>query len=95
MEHKMSKRKSTRWYSKSISSEQGLVIEERTGRSVAVAYDKADAPLLAAAPKMLAALKEIADRGPVKGYNSASALRLRLVATQSIARTTINEIENP
>jgi len=35
------------------------------------------------------ALEEIADRGPVAGYNSAGALKLRLVATQSIARAAL------
>jgi len=49
----------------------------------------ADAALLAAAPDLLAALQEIADRGPLAGYMSASALRLRLVLTQSIARKAI------
>jgi hypothetical protein len=38
---------------------------------------------------LLEALKEISQRGPVIGYGSADALRLRLVATQSIARAAI------
>jgi hypothetical protein len=45
--------------------------------------------------ELLAALKEIAERGPVDGYGSADALRLRLVATQSIARAAIAKAENP
>jgi hypothetical protein len=45
--------------------------------------------LILGAPELLAALEEIATRGPVPGYDSASALRLRLVATQSIARAAI------
>ena len=45
------------WYAaKSAGDSQGLVIEEDTGRSVAVAYDVKDTPLLAAAPELLAAL---------------------------------------
>jgi hypothetical protein len=36
---------------------QGLVIEEETGRNVAVSYDPADAPLIAAAPDLLAAVE--------------------------------------
>ena len=36
---------------------QGLIIEEQTGRTVAVSYDNKDAPLLAAAPEMLATLQ--------------------------------------
>lgn len=50
---------------------------------------EANARLIAAAPVLLAALQEIAERGPVEGYGSPSALRLRLVATQSIARNAI------
>lgn len=45
------------WYEASTGNEQGLIIEEGTGRNVAVAYDKADSPLIAAAPAMLAALE--------------------------------------
>ncbi len=43
--------------------------------------------------ELLQALKEIAERGPVAGYGSADALRLRLVATQSIARQAIANAE--
>lgn len=47
------------WYaSKSAGDHQGLVIEEGTGRTVAVAYDKEDTASLAAAPAMLELLKE-------------------------------------
>jgi hypothetical protein len=45
------------WYVANTGNHQGLVIEETTGRNVAVAYDKADAPMLAAAPDLLAALE--------------------------------------
>lgn len=45
--------------------------------------------------ELLAALKEIAERGPIDGYSSAGALRLRLVATQSIARAAIAKAEQP
>lgn len=48
------------WYEAKMGNDhQGLIVEEGTGRSVAVSYDKADAPLIAAAPEMLAALKEL------------------------------------
>jgi hypothetical protein len=53
------------WYAKNTSSDQGLIIDEATGRNVAVAYDKADAPLLAAAPEMLAVCKALAERSAV------------------------------
>jgi adenine-specific DNA methylase len=48
------------WYVANIGNDhQGLVIEEGTGRNVAVAYDKADATLLASAPEMLQALEAL------------------------------------
>lgn len=46
------------WYTAETGNHQGLVIEEETGRNVAVCYDKADAPLVAAAPALLHAAKE-------------------------------------
>lgn len=51
------------WYTAKTSGDQGLIIEEETGRNVAVVYDKKDAPLLAAAPELLQAVKEILDYG--------------------------------
>lgn len=49
----------------------------------------ADARLIAAAPALYVALEEISERGLVEGYGSPNALRLRLVATQSIARAAL------
>ena len=45
------------WYTAKTGGDQGLIIEEETGRNVAVVYDKKDAPLLAAAPDLLEACK--------------------------------------
>jgi hypothetical protein len=53
------------WYEAKTGNHQGLVVEETTGRDVAVAYDKADAALIAAAPELLAALETIANSGLV------------------------------
>ena len=50
------------WYPKKGSSGQGLVIDEDNGRTVAVAYDEKDAPLIAAAPELLAAIEDIVKR---------------------------------
>lgn len=45
------------WYAKkSAGNGQGLVVDEDTGRNVAVTYDENDAQLLAAAPKLLEAV---------------------------------------
>lgn len=41
------------WHEASMGNHQGLIIDAN-GRNVAVAYDKADAPLIAAAPELLA-----------------------------------------
>jgi len=49
------------WYATDGSGGQGLVIDEDTGRNVAVAYDSADAPLLAAAPELLRELEACAE----------------------------------
>lgn len=42
------------WYASKGSMGQGLIIEEETGRNVAVAYEEKDAALLAAGPALLA-----------------------------------------
>lgn len=47
------------WYSKSKEPGQGLIIHEETGKNIAVSYDKANAPLLAAAPELFVALKDV------------------------------------
>lgn len=52
--------KKKRWTAaQSFTFGQGIVTEESTGRTVAVAYDDKDTALLAAAPLMLEVLEEI------------------------------------
>lgn len=51
-----------KWYTASTGNHQGLIIEEESGRNIAVAYDKKDAPLIAAAPELLEALAQLLDR---------------------------------
>lgn len=46
------------WYVANTGTHQGLIVEETTGKNIAVSYDKKDAPILAAAPKMLKALHQ-------------------------------------
>lgn len=62
------------WYAKKAGNDsQGLVIDEATGRTVAVTYEAHDAALLAAAPDLLAVLSKIlaahksANNGAVMG----------------------------
>jgi len=45
-----------KWYTSNTAT-QGLIIEEETGRTIAVSYDKADAELIASAPDLLDALR--------------------------------------
>ncbi len=47
------------------------------------------ANLEARVAQLEAALAEIAERGPVIGYSSGNALRLRLIGSQSIARAAL------
>ena len=49
------------WYEGSTGTHQGLIIENGTGKNIAVTYDKADAPLIAAAPELLNTLKNYVD----------------------------------
>ena len=45
------------WYVENTRNYQAIIVDEKTGKSIAVIYDKMDAPLLAAAPDLLACLK--------------------------------------
>ena len=47
------------WHASRGSGGQGLVICDASGRTVAVAYAEADAPVLAASPKLFAALERL------------------------------------
>jgi hypothetical protein len=51
----------TTYYHKTTSGDQGSVIDEQTGRTVAIVYDAKDAPLLAAAPALRDALQRLSD----------------------------------
>lgn len=47
------------WYAtKAGNDHQGLVIDEDTGATIAVTYDAKNAPLIAAAPDLLAELEQ-------------------------------------
>lgn len=61
----MSKTLRQRWYATKTGNDahpQALIIDEETGRNVAVVYDNKDMFLLAAAPELLEALEAAAER---------------------------------
>lgn len=60
------------WYAGGTGNHQGLVIEESTGRNVAVMYDSSDAPLAAAAPAMLRLLRAIDESPEIRAILRAS-----------------------
>lgn len=60
------------WYHSKGSMGQRIIIEEGTGKSIAVAYDEIDAPLLAAAPNMLKLLEKIQ-----AGFDSGTDIKSR------------------
>lgn len=53
--------KNTEWYAASTGNHQGLVCDRADGRNVAVTYDSADAPLVAAAPRLRQALSDMCE----------------------------------
>ena len=48
-----------KWYVSSTGNHQGLIVDEATGKNIAVTYDKQHAPLVAAAPQLLTRLQEL------------------------------------
>lgn len=46
------------WYQSKTNSHQGLIVCETTGANIAVVYDKAHTPILAAAPALLEAARD-------------------------------------
>ena len=81
------------WYKASTGNHQGLIIEEKTGRNVAVSYDKEDADLIAAAPEMLEALRTCAEWSDSRD-GSQEADDEALSTIKRIARAIIAKVEN-
>ena len=50
-----------KWYAKDLNNvaDQAVIIDEGTGKNIAVAYDKKDMDLIAAAPELLEACKMV------------------------------------
>jgi hypothetical protein len=86
------------WYFKTAfnKADQGLIIEEQTGRTVAVSYDGKDAPLLAAAPEMLATLQAcleaMGDYYDAKDAAGDEGARLHDLITSTIYKATQSAI---
>lgn len=49
------------WYVTRTGTHQGLIVSEETGENIAVAYDKANAPVIAAAPELLSTCKKLVE----------------------------------
>ena len=80
------------WYAPKSSNHQGTIASEGDGRTVAVAYDKADAPLLAAAPLLLEALRaSLAEMQAFRAYWKSPKMGLQrgIPAAEEMARAAI------
>lgn len=49
----------TTWHEANTGNDQGLIIDDETGRNVAVSYEAKDAKLIAAAPELLKFAQDI------------------------------------
>ena len=71
------------WYSSETGcANQALIIDEATGRSVAVAYDAEDAPLLASAPTMLSVIDAALTEYTLHGSLTDTVRFLRAIVTE-------------
>ena len=79
------------WYVASTGNHHGLVVEEATGRNVAVTYNKADTPLVSAAPELLEALHDCLTQEGACAIVEGTAERLlrRLREIDRVARAAI------
>ena len=50
------------WTGQATSSDQGLIIDDETGKNIAVAYDTKHTNLIAAAPNLLYKIKALMER---------------------------------
>ena len=84
---------SKHWYEANTGNHQGLVVEEETGKNIAVTYDKQDAALCAAAPELLEALKaalvdyeDLVIDGEMEDWRSESIYRFKAVVAKAEGR---------
>lgn len=83
------------WYTIVHTSHvQDLIVEEGTGKSIAVAYDKDDAPLVAASPKLLKVCRELLEvQEGLKGKKTCKCDRLSKAF--KLARAAVQEVDYP
>jgi hypothetical protein len=62
------------WYVSTTGNHQGLIIDETTGANIAVSYDAKHAPLIAAAPDLLAVCQELVTQEEMGLHPAATAL---------------------
>ena len=80
------------WYAANMGNDsQGLIVDEKTGANIAIAYDRKHAPLLAAAPAMYEALQAMLDG--ILYARGASMPEDRWKALTTIARQAIAQAE--
>ena len=86
------------WYSRKGCGGQGLVIDEETGRTVAVAYDGQDAGLLGAAPRLLEVCRSLVtlweDRAEISPFLQ-DPLRPAVKTLVKEARAAVEEAKTP
>lgn len=82
------------WYEAKTGNHQGLIVDEATGENIAVSYEKENARLIAAAPRMYDALRLFVDWHDtlIKGNTKKISVQ-RMHRFVSIAQDAINEIE--
>ena len=67
------------WYYKNTEAGQSLIIDEKTGETIAVVYDQKNAAIISEAPSLLATLKYIEGRLPARDTKSISQARARIM----------------
>ena len=76
------------WHANNNQNGQGLVIDDETGRTVAVAYDGNDTPILAASPELLDALTDLVGGCGKEGdlFSSAAMNKARAVIRRATSK---------
>lgn len=80
------------WYTKSKADDrQGLIIDEKTGTNIAVSYDAAHAPIIAAAPDLLQSCEELSNWMRERTGQSDGTKEMLIRAMNAIKRGLIKD----